>query len=108
MRNFEQTIRETLAFFGKTSTLSNVDVQPSKSIEICFDLDNSELVSSWYNHKDLVYDYEGKLLTEVISKFNLVKCTKKEATHLFMIGNKDENGCFIQKKYKNIWCKLNK
>ena len=103
MKKFDITLKETLIFKG--IELNRTNVEPKYTIEICTDVNNSELYSSWYIHNQKVYNYEGKLLNEVISKFGLKKCKRTEATHIFLIGIKNECGTYTRGNFKQIWCK---
>lgn len=102
MKRFDITLQETLIFKGLE--LNKAYAEPKYTIEICTDADNSDLLSSWYIHNQKVYNYEGKLLNEVISKFGLKKCKKSESTHIFLIGLKNEYGTYTIGNFKQIWC----
>ena len=68
--------------------------------EFCDDLKNEEFAFAWSNFKI----YSG-LEDKWIKESGLKKCKKQEATCLLFIGDKSENGYYINGSYKHFWLK---
>lgn len=68
---------------------------------LCHDLANDMFTFSWTEFKIAKGDMTIK---DFLSKSELEKCKKNEATCLLRVGDKDpDTGAWICGKYKNIW-----
>ena len=92
----------TLAEIMAVRDVKLMKLVPAKKLdcEFCNDLKNEEFMSSWDNFQI----YAG-LENKWIKKSGLLKCKKSDATSHLFVGEKNENGYFINNQYKHYWLK---
>lgn len=100
---FKNTLQETMVFKGVQEQKHYCE--PNMDAELCVDLENSELKSSYKRFK--CFNMKGSILYDFLLKnFGLIKSNKKDATAVFFIGEySDECRDTYKKGVKHYWLK---
>lgn len=98
MANFNHTLIEILNTYS--IELNKHHSQPNLDAELCMDLSEPNLNSSYIKFK--CYEYDSKTISSLFNQLGLKKCKKIDATKCLYIGTLGDYGEFLGKP-KHYW-----